>query len=97
MNWVLNRNTNDKLTSTHKLVPICGAKDFRWKLQMCRRNEGRLGGSDHVQLEGLVGWKGEKVLHVHDQGGLGKCRVGASHSHKGLGVDKGTSGWCVVC
>jgi hypothetical protein len=39
-----------------------------------------------VQLEGLVEWKGEKVLH--DQRGLGKCRVGASHSHKRLGVNK---------
>jgi hypothetical protein len=29
-----------------------------------------------VQLEGLVEWKGEKVLHVHDQGGLRKCKVG---------------------
>jgi hypothetical protein len=28
-----------------------------------------------VQLEGLVEWKGEKVLHVHDQGGLRKCKV----------------------
>jgi hypothetical protein len=28
-----------------------------------------------VQLEGLVKWKGEKVLHVHDQRGLGKCKV----------------------
>jgi hypothetical protein len=34
-------------------------------------------------------WKGEKVLHVHDQGVLGKCRVGASHSHKGLEASKG--------
>jgi hypothetical protein len=42
-----------------------------------------------VQLKGLVKWKGEKVLHVHDQWGLGKCRVGALHSFKGLGVDKG--------
>ncbi len=42
-----------------------------------------------MQLEGLVKWKGEKVLHVHDQRGLGKCKVGVSHSHKGLGVDKG--------
>jgi hypothetical protein len=33
-------------------------------------------GFDHVQLEGLVKWKGEKVLHLHDQGGLGKCKVG---------------------
>jgi hypothetical protein len=41
-----------------------------------------------VQLEGLVKWKGEKVLHVHDQGGLGKCEVGASHSHKRLEVVK---------
>jgi hypothetical protein len=42
-----------------------------------------------VQLERLVKWKGEKVLHVHDQRGLGKCKVGASPSHKVLGVDKG--------
>jgi len=42
-----------------------------------------------VQLEGLVKWKGEKVLHVHDQRGLGKCKVGAPHSHKGLRVNKG--------
>ncbi len=52
--------------------------------------EARVGwGSAHVQMEGLVEWKGEMVLHVHDQGGLGKCRVGASHSHKGLGASKG--------
>jgi hypothetical protein len=49
-----------------------------------------------VQLEGLVEWKGENVLHVHDQGGLGKCRVGALHLHKNLGLVRGTSGWCVV-
>ncbi len=42
-----------------------------------------------MQLEGLVEWKGEKVLHVHDQGGLEKCRFGASHSYKRLGVNKG--------
>ncbi len=48
-----------------------------------------------MQLEGLVEWKGEKVLHAHDQGDLGKCGVGASHSHKGLGVGKGNL-W-VVC
>ncbi len=41
-----------------------------------------------MQLEGLVEWKGEKVLHVDNQGSLGKCRVGASHSHKGLGLDE---------
>jgi len=46
-------------------------------------------GSVHVQMEGLVEWKGEKVLRVHDQGGLGKCKVGASHSHKGLKASKG--------
>ncbi len=40
-----------------------------------------------MQLEGLVMWKGE-VLHVHDQGGLGKCRVGALKSPKGLGAGK---------
>jgi hypothetical protein len=38
-----------------------------------------------VQLEGLIKWKGEKVLHVHDQGGLGKCKVKA----KKLRVNKG--------
>ncbi len=46
-------------------------------------------GFDHVQLEGLVEWKGEKVINVHNQSGLGKCKVGASHSHKGLGASKG--------
>jgi hypothetical protein len=25
----------------------------------------------------------------HDQGGSGKCKVGAPHSHEGLGVNKG--------
>ncbi len=49
-----------------------------------------------MQLEGLVEWKGEKVLHVHERG-LGKCRVGASHSHKGWGLVRGINGWCVVC
>jgi hypothetical protein len=42
-----------------------------------------------VQLEGLVKWKGEKVLHVHDQRGLKKYKVGAPHSPKGLGASKG--------
>jgi len=42
-------------------------------------------GFDHVQLKRLVEWKGEKVLHVHNQRGLGKCRVEASHSHKKVG------------
>jgi hypothetical protein len=42
-----------------------------------------------VQLEGLVEWKGEKVLHVHDQRGLRKCKVGAPHSPKGLRASKG--------
>ncbi len=41
-----------------------------------------------MQLEGLVEWKGEKVLHVHDHKGLRKCKVGAPYS---------PSGWCVVC
>ncbi len=50
-----------------------------------------------MQLEGLVEWKGEKVLHVHDQRGLGKCKVRASRSHKGLGAIRGTNEWCVVC
>jgi hypothetical protein len=42
-----------------------------------------------VQFEGLVEWKGEKVLNVHDQRGLGKCKVGALHLHEGLNVNKG--------
>jgi hypothetical protein len=42
-----------------------------------------------VQLEGLVKWKGEKVLHVIDQKGLRKCKIGVPHSPKGLGVGKG--------
>ncbi len=42
-----------------------------------------------MQLEGLVEWKGEKVLHVHDQGGLGKCKFGVPHSHEGLGANRG--------
>jgi hypothetical protein len=41
-----------------------------------------------MRLEKLVEWKGKKILHVHDQRGLGKCRVRASHSHKRLGVSK---------
>ncbi len=41
-----------------------------------------------MQLVGLVEWKGEKVLHVHDQRGLGKCKVGAPYSHEGLEVGK---------
>jgi hypothetical protein len=32
--------------------------------------------------------EGGKALHVHDQGGLGKCKVGAPHSPKRLGADK---------
>jgi hypothetical protein len=42
-----------------------------------------------VQLKGLVEWKREKVLHVHDEKGLRKCKIGASHSHKRLGAGKG--------
>jgi hypothetical protein len=49
----------------------------------------KVGGSNHVQLEESIKWKGEKVLHVHDQRGLGKCKVGAPHSHEGLGSNKG--------
>ncbi len=64
-----------------KLMPIGGARNFRWKLQS------RLRGS--CALKGLVEWKGENVLHVHDQGGFGKCKVGAPYSFKGLGVGKG--------
>jgi hypothetical protein len=33
--------------------------------------------------------EGGKFLHVDDQRGLGKCKVGAPHSHEGLKVDKG--------
>jgi hypothetical protein len=50
-----------------------------------------------VQLEGLVKWKGEKVLHLHDHGGLGKCRVEALHLHKKMGLIKGISGKCAIC
>ncbi len=45
----------------------------------------------------LINWKGEKVLPLHDQGGLGKCEVGASHSHKELVARKGNCRLCVVC
>lgn len=41
--------------------------------------------------------EGEKVLHVHYLERLDKCWVGTPSSHKRLGVDKGTNGWCVVC
>jgi hypothetical protein len=37
----------------------------------------------------LVEWKGEKVLDVHDQRGLGKCKVGAPYSHERFGASKG--------
>jgi hypothetical protein len=30
---------------------------------------------------GLIEWKGEKVLHVHYLGGLGKCCVGVIRFH----------------
>jgi hypothetical protein len=33
--------------------------------------------------------EGEKVLLVHGQRGLGKCKVGAPHSHEGLRVGNG--------
>jgi hypothetical protein len=39
--------------------------------------------SDHVQMEGLVEWKGENVLHVHVQRGFRKCRVGPHIHTKG--------------
>jgi len=45
-----------------------------------------------VQLERLIKWKGEKVLHVCDQRVWEKCKVGASHSQKGWGLVRGTSG-----
>ncbi len=48
-----------------------------------------------MQIEGLVEWKGKKVLQVYDKKGLEKCKVDASHSHKGLGASKGNQ-W-VVC
>jgi hypothetical protein len=41
--------------------------------------------------------KREIVLLVHDQRCLRKCRVGALHSHEGLGAEGGTNKWCVVC
>jgi hypothetical protein len=34
--------------------------------------------------------EGGKVLHVHYLRGLGKCCVGVSHLHEGLGVGKGS-------
>ncbi len=40
-------------------------------------------------LWGSKEWKGEKVLLVHDLGGLGRCGVGVPHSCEGLGVSKG--------
>ncbi len=49
---------------------------------------GSVRGFDHGQVKGLVKWKGEKVLNLHDQKGLGKCRVQAPHSHEGLGANK---------
>ncbi len=39
----------------------------------------------------------EKVLHVHYLGGLDKCWIGTPRSHKRLGANKKTNGWCVVC
>jgi hypothetical protein len=39
--------------------------------------------------------EGEKVLHVHYLAGLGKCKVRASHYHKGLKVGKGNLWWCM--
>jgi hypothetical protein len=44
---------------------------------------------NHGQLWGLMEGKGEKVLHVHYLRGLEKCWAGVTHSHKGLGVDRG--------
>jgi len=40
-------------------------------------------------IGGVVKWTREKVLHVHDQGSLRKCKVGAPHFNEGLGVNKG--------
>jgi hypothetical protein len=39
-------------------------------------------------MQGPIEWEGENVLDVHDQKGLGKCKVGTPHSHEGLGVGK---------
>jgi hypothetical protein len=36
----------------------------------------------------LIKWKGEKVLPLHDERGLGKCKVRVPHSHEELGVGK---------
>jgi hypothetical protein len=43
-------------------------------------------GYDHGQLYGSIKWEGENVLAVHDQGGLGRCKVRTPHSHEGLGA-----------
>jgi hypothetical protein len=65
----------------------------------CKRvEEMKVGwGSNHVQLEGLVEWKGEKVLHVHDQGVWESVRLGPHIHLKGWGLVRGINGWCVVC
>ncbi len=34
-------------------------------------------------------WEWKNVLVVHDQKGLGKCKVGTLHSHERLGASKG--------
>jgi hypothetical protein len=41
MNWVFDKNVDDELTLIEKLTPTSGARDIRWRLQMCRGNEGK--------------------------------------------------------
>jgi hypothetical protein len=66
--------------STNKLAPISGAKDFRWKLQMCWGNEDGLGVwscaiGQAGRVEGEKGptcaWSRGSVglgLHIHTKG-----------------------------
>jgi len=35
MNWVLDKNTYDELTSIVKFASTSEAKNFKWRLQMC--------------------------------------------------------------
>ncbi len=67
-----------------------------------------LGGGCECVKEIGVGWgfrvivttnrvgRGE-VLPLQDQRGLGKCRVGAPHSHERLRLVRGSNKWCVFC
>ncbi len=60
------------------------------------RRWGRLGALIMTTI-GVDKMEGEKVLPLHDQRGLGKCKVGVPHSHEELGVGKWNYRWCVVC